>query len=154
MALELQQDKSMLRNCVREEIVHGEKTALVQVYGSSKAVRIEGDMPDTKHANTSQIRRWVKSRNYGWAERIDPFATLDSEVNPFLAYLPSAKHAMHRAQDEVILEAMFGGCKKGKDAEEDEYFSSSNIIRLPSSKDGKVLPFSGDNFFQTFIGII
>lgn len=100
-------------------------------------------MPDTIYNNTDQDRRWIGFEQYGWAERIDPFATLDSGINPLLPYAQIAVSAIHRKQDEAILAGMLGSNKRGRLGAESESFPASNIISSPTT---------GDSFFQTFIG--
>ncbi|WP_333948367.1 phage capsid protein [Candidatus Liberibacter brunswickensis] len=137
----LQQLTSKLRPTVTEVPTIGESSALVEVFRPSEAHEIEGDMPDTIYNNTKQRRRWIGHKQYGWAERIDPFATLDSGINPFLPYAKLATAAILRKQDDAILKGMFGVNKKGKDGDELEYFPENNII--PAN--------DGDDFFQSFI---
>ncbi|ADR51936.1 hypothetical protein CKC_05765 [Candidatus Liberibacter solanacearum CLso-ZC1] len=140
--LALQQETSKLRPTVTEKSTEGEKSAYVEIFKPSEAHKIIGDMSDTIYNNTDQSRRWISHEQFGWAERIDPFATLDSGLNPLLPYAKLATAAMHRKQDEVILEGMLGVNQCGKDAKSLEPFSADNII---SAVDG-------DDFFQTFIG--
>ncbi|ONI59078.1 hypothetical protein AYJ09_01450 [Candidatus Liberibacter solanacearum] len=140
--LSLQQETSKLRPTVEEKSTEGEASALVEVFKQSEAHEIVGDMPDTIYNHTGQERRWISQRQYGWAERIDPFATLDSTINPLLSYAKLATYAMHRKQDEAILHGMLGVNKYGKMGENTEDFPKENII--PAS--------DGDDFFRTFIG--
>lgn len=113
--LGLQQKQSKLRSCVVEKSCEGGMSAIVEVFKPSEAYEIVGDMPDTIYNNTDQERRWLGQ--YGWAERIDPFASLDSGINPLLSYAQLATMAMHRKQDDAILKGMLGVNKYGKNAE-------------------------------------
>ncbi|KGB27535.1 hypothetical protein GS16_00345 [Candidatus Liberibacter solanacearum] len=140
--LALQQEASKLRPTVTEKSTDGEASALVEIFKPTEAHEIIGDMSDTIYNETGQERRWISHKQYGWAERIDPFATLDSGLNPLLPYAKLATHAMHRKQDEAILKGMLGVNKWGKDAERTESFPTDNIIPAVD----------GDDFFQTFIG--
>ncbi|CAL9917646.1 conserved hypothetical protein [Candidatus Liberibacter solanacearum] len=140
--LELQQEQSKLRPTVEEKSTEGEASALVEVFKQSEAHEIVGDMPETIYNNTDQERRWISQRQYGWAERIDPFATLDSTINPLLSYAKLATYAMHRKQDEAILHGMLGVNKYGKMGENIEKFPKENIIPAVD----------GDDFFRTLIG--
>ncbi|KAE9511571.1 phage capsid protein [Candidatus Liberibacter asiaticus] len=106
--LALQETKSKLRPTVTEQATEGEASALVEVFKPTEAHEIVGDMPDTIYNATDQDRRWVGHSQFGWAERIDPFATLDSGINPLLPYASLATAAMHRKQDEAILKGMLG----------------------------------------------
>ncbi|XCD44426.1 phage capsid protein (plasmid) [Candidatus Liberibacter asiaticus] len=140
--LALQETKSKLRPTVTEQATEGEASALVEVFKPTEAHEIVGDMPDTIYNATDQDRRWVGHSQFGWAERIDPFATLDSGINPLLPYASLATAAMHRKQDEAILKGMLGVNKKGKIGAETEFFSKENILSAVE----------GDDFFKTFIG--
>lgn len=140
--LELQQKRSKLRATVTEFPCEGESTALSEIFKPSNAHKIVGDMPDTIYNNTKQGRRWNSHEQYGWAERIDPFSSLDSKINPLLYYKQLAVMAMHRKQDEAILEGMLGCNKTGGKGNINEYFPPENIIPAVD----------GDDFFRTLIG--
>ncbi|AHA28021.1 phage capsid protein [Candidatus Liberibacter americanus] len=140
--LALQQEQSQLRSTVTETSTEGESSAIVEVFKPTEAHEIIGDMPNTIYNETDQDRRWISQNQYGWAERIDPFASLDSGLNPLLPYAKLATYAMHRKQDEAILKGMLGVNKYGKNADKLESFPTDNIIPAVD----------GDDFFQTFIG--
>lgn len=140
----LQQERSLLRRCVTEEVCEdAEASAIREVFGARDASFIEGDLEDTNFRNTKIARRWIRYRNAGWAERIDPFATLDSGINPFIPYAKLATSALHRLHDEVILEGMLGVNRHGKLGEELETFPAEQILPMTEQN---------DNFFATLIG--
>ncbi|QOI69853.1 major capsid protein [Liberibacter phage P-PA19-1] len=140
----LQQTKSLLRNYVTDEVCElSEASAIREVFGARDAVYIEGDLEDTSFGDSVPVRRWMRYRNVGWAERIDPFATLDSGIDPFGPYAQLAVAAMHRIQDEVILRGMLGTNRKGKLGDEIDDFDTNHIIRMTDTE---------DTFFQTLIG--
>lgn len=130
-----QKYKSKLRSTVTEKWNEGEASALIEVIKPSEVYEIiEDDVSETIYNNTGQDRRWLTQRKYGWAERIDPYATFDS-------YAKLVTDAMHRKQDEVILRGMLGANKYGMRGENTDYILKENII--PAVE--------GDNFFDTFI---
>ncbi|MGZ9594884.1 MAG: phage capsid protein [Candidatus Liberibacter asiaticus] len=139
----LQQTKSLLRNYVTDEVCErSEAMAIREVFGARDAVFIEGDLEDTSFGNSVPMR-WMNYRNVGWAERIDPFATLDSGIDPFGPYAQLAVAALHRLQDIVILAGMLGTNRKGKLGNDLDPFDADHIIRMTDTE---------DTFFQTLIG--
>lgn len=122
-----QQRGSLLRNCVSEESVTGEKAFFDQV-GSVAAVKRSSRHGDTPILETPHSRRMVTMDSYEWADLIDDADKVRMLIDPTSTYAVAAAAAMGRAMDDAIIEAALGAAKTGKSGATSTAFDSDNVV--------------------------
>ena len=121
-----QQMGSLLRNTVDIETVNGEKAFFDQV-GSTAAVEKTTRNADTPLVETPHERRMVTMSDYEYATLIDDQDKIRLLIDP-TSYARAAAAAMGRKMDDVIIAAMFGDAKTGKDGSTTTSFPAGNQI--------------------------
>ena len=127
-----QQRGSLLRNCVSEESVTGEKAFFDQV-GSVAAVKRSSRHGDTPILETPHSRRMVTMDSYEWADLIDDADKVRMLIDPTSTYAQAAAAAMGRAMDDAIIDAALGTAKTGKSGATSTAFDSNNVIAAGST---------------------
>lgn len=122
-----QQRGSLLRNCVSEESVTGEKAFFDQV-GSVAAIKRSSRHGDTPILETPHSRRMVTMDSYEWADLIDDADKVRMLIDPTSTYAQAAAAAMGRAMDDAIIEAALGVAKTGKSGATSTAFASGNVV--------------------------
>ena len=108
-----QQMGSLLRSCVSEESITGEKGFFDQV-GSTAAQKRTTRHGDTPLMETPHSRRMVTIDTYEWADLIDDADKVRMLIDPTSTYARAAASAMGRAMDDAIITAATGTAKTGK----------------------------------------
>ena len=126
-----QQMGSVLRNTVDIETVNGEKAFFDQV-GSTAAVEKTTRNADTPLVETPHERRMVTMSDYEYATLIDDQDKIRLLIDPTSTYARAAAAAMGRKMDDVIIAAMFGDAKTGKDGSTTTSFPAGNQIAAAS----------------------
>jgi len=127
VALLSQQMGSKLRSAVDVESVTGEKAFFDQV-GSVSAVARASRHQDTPLLETPHSRRQVALTTYEWADLIDDADKVRMLADPTSSYARAAAAAIGRSQDDVIIAAMGGTAKTGKEGATSTTFASGQKI--------------------------
>jgi hypothetical protein len=127
VAMLSQQMGSLLRSSVDVEIVTGEKSYFDQV-GSVAAVARASRHQDTPLLETPHSRRQVSLTTYEWADLIDDSDRVRMLADPTSSYARAAAAAIGRSQDDVIIAAMGGTAKTGKEGATSTTFASGQKI--------------------------
>lgn len=122
-----QQMGSLLRSAVDTETVNGEKAFFDQV-GSAAAVLRTSRHSDTPIIDTPHSRRQVVLSDYEYADLIDSADRVRLLIDPTSTYARAAAAAMGRAMDDVIIAALYGDAKTGKDGSTTTSFTAANKI--------------------------
>lgn len=122
-----QQMGSLLRGAVDTESVTGEKAFFDQV-GSVAAVAKQSRHSDTPILETPHSRRQVTLTTYEWADLIDDADKVRMLQDPTSSYARAAAAAIGRSMDDVIIDAMGGTAKTGKEGATSTAFASGNKI--------------------------
>ena len=127
VAMLSQQMGSKLRNAVDVETVTGEKSYFDQI-GSVAAVARASRHQDTPLLETPHSRRQVSLTTYEWADLVDDSDRVRMLADPTSSYARAAAAAMGRAQDDVIITAMGGTAKTGKEGATSTTFTAGQKI--------------------------
>jgi hypothetical protein len=127
VAMLSQQMGSKLRNAVDVESVTGEKSYFDQI-GSVAAVARASRHQDTPLLETPHSRRQVALTTYEWADLVDDSDRVRMLADPTSSYARAAAAAMGRAQDDVIITAMGGTAKTGKEGATSTTFTAGQKI--------------------------
>ena len=122
-----QQMGSLLRGTVDVESVTGEKAFFDQV-GEAAAVARASRHSDTPLVETPHSRRMVSLTTYEWADLIDDADKVRMLVDPTSSYARAAAAAIGRAMDDVVIDALGGTAKTGKDGTTSTTFPSGQKI--------------------------
>ena len=122
-----QQMGSLLRGAVDTESVTGEKAFFDQV-GSVAAVAKQSRHSDTPILETPHSRRQVTLTTYEWADLIDDADKVRMLQDPTSSYARAAAAAIGRSMDDVIIDAMGGTAKTGKEGATSTAFASGQKI--------------------------
>ena len=127
VAMLSQQMGSKLRSAVDVESVTGEKAYFDQV-GSVAAVARASRHQDTPLLETPHSRRQVSLTTYEWSDLVDDSDRVRMLADPTSSYARAAAAAMGRAQDDVIISAMGGTAKTGKEGATSTTFTAGQKI--------------------------
>jgi len=127
VAMLSQQMGSLLRGAVDTESVTGEKAFFDQV-GEAAAVARTSRHGDTPLVETPHSRRMVSLTTYEWADLIDDADKVRMLIDPTSSYARAAAAAMGRAMDDVIIDALGGTAKTGKEGTTSTAFPSAQKI--------------------------
>jgi len=122
-----QQMGSLLRGAVDTESVTGEKAFFDQV-GEAAAVARTSRHGDTPLVETPHSRRMVSLTTYEWADLIDDADKVRMLIDPTSSYARAAAAAMGRAMDDVIIDALGGTAKTGKEGTTSTAFPAGQKI--------------------------
>jgi hypothetical protein len=122
-----QQMGSLLRGAVDTESVTGEKAFFDQV-GSVAAVAKQSRHSDTPILETPHSRRQVTLTTYEWADLIDDADKVRMLQDPTSSYARAAAAAIGRSMDDVVIDAMGGTAKTGKEGATSTVFASGQKI--------------------------
>jgi len=127
VAMLSQQMGSLLRGAVDTESVTGEKAFFDQV-GEAAAVARTSRHGDTPLVETPHSRRMVSLTTYEWADLIDDADKVRMLIDPTSSYARAAAAAMGRAMDDVIIDALGGTAKTGKEGATSTAFPAAQKI--------------------------
>lgn len=127
VAMLSQQMGSLLRGAVDTESVTGEKAFFDQV-GEAAAVARTSRHGDTPLVETPHSRRMVSLTTYEWADLIDDADKVRMLIDPTSSYARAAAAAIGRAMDDVIIDALGGTAKTGKEGTTSTSFPAGQKI--------------------------
>jgi len=124
-----QQMGSLLRGAVDTESVTGEKAFFDQI-GEAAAVARTSRHGDTPLVETPHSRRMVSLTTYEWADLIDDADKVRMLIDPTSSYARAAAAAIGRSMDDVIIDALGGTAKTGKEGTTSTSFPSAQKIAV------------------------
>lgn len=124
-----QQMGSLLRPAVDVESVVGEKAFFDQV-GEAAAIARTSRHQDTPLVTTPHSRRQVSLTTYEWADLVDDADKVRMLIDPTSSYARAAAAGIGRAMDDVIIDALGGDAKTGKDGSTTTSFPSAQKIAV------------------------
>ena len=127
VAMLSQQMGSLLRGAVDTESVTGEKAFFDQV-GEAAAIARTSRHGDTPLVETPHSRRMVSLTTYEWADLIDDADKVRMLIDPTSSYARAAAAAIGRAMDDVIIDALGGTAKTGKEGTTSTSFPAGQKI--------------------------
>jgi len=127
VAMLSQQMGSLLRGAVDTESVTGEKAYFDQI-GEAAAVARTSRHGDTPLVETPHSRRQVSLTTYEWADLIDDADKVRMLIDPTSSYARAAAAAIGRAMDDVIIDALGGTAKTGKEGATSTAFPAAQKI--------------------------
>jgi len=110
----LQQQGSRLRGAVTEYQLYGKAASVLEQFGLVNAVKNQSRHSDTPLISTPQDKRWCYPQDYDWADLIDQQDKLRLLVDPSGPYTMAGVWALGRAQDDEIINGMFGANQAGE----------------------------------------
>ena len=132
VAMLSQQMGSLLRGAVDTESVTGEKAFFDQI-GEAAAVARTSRHGDTPLVETPHSRRMVSLTTYEWADLIDDADKVRMLIDPTSSYARAAAAAIGRSMDDVIIDALGGTAKTGKDGSTSTAFPSAQKITVAAT---------------------
>lgn len=127
-----QQMGSLLRGAVDVESVTGEKAFFDQI-GEAAAVARTSRHGDTPLVETPHSRRMVSLTTYEWADLIDDADKVRMLIDPTSSYARAAAAAIGRSMDDIIIDALGGSAKTGKDGTTSTALPAGQKIAVASS---------------------
>jgi len=127
-----QQMGSLLRGAVDVESVTGEKAFFDQI-GEAAAIARTSRHGDTPLVETPHSRRMVSLTTYEWADLIDDADKVRMLIDPTSSYARAAAAAIGRSMDDIIIDALGGSAKTGKDGTTSTALPSSQKVAVGAS---------------------
>lgn len=127
-SLLLQQEDSRLAQAVEQYALVGESAEVLEQFGSTAAVSGLARNADTPIIDVPQDRRWCYPTDYDWGYMIDKRDQLRMLIDPKSPVTRAGVAAMNRSKDDVIVQAMFGAAKTGKNGSTSTSFLAGNIV--------------------------
>lgn len=124
----LQQEDSRLAQAVTQYQLNGEAAEVLEQFGVTNAVSGLPRHADTPVIDVPQDRRWCYPTDYDWGHMIDKQDQLRLLIDPKSPVTRAGVAAMNRAKDDVIVQAMFGVAKTGKNGSTSTNFLAGNIV--------------------------
>lgn len=122
-----QQKDSRLSGLVRREMVKG-KTEYFDRLGLATAVRKTGRNTPTPNLDIGHSRRALTTNMYEWGTLVDKKDKLQNIHSPENEYAKSARMAMGRSMDDVIIDAMLNYAYTGESGTTQQTLGTGQII--------------------------
>lgn len=122
----LQQTDSRLRSGCQMYQLYGESAEVLEQFGETTAVSELPRHSDTPLLDVPQDRRWCFPTDVDWATLEDSQDKLRLLIDPQGPYTTAGAAALNRKFDDIIVAAMFGAAKTGK--------NGSTVTNFPSSQ--------------------
>src|ERR1700761_3838138 len=127
-ALLLQQQDSRLAAACTQYSLKGESAEVLEQFGITNAVSGLPRHADTPVIDVPQDRRWCFPTDYDWGYMLDKQDQLRLLIDPKSEVTRAGVAAMNRAKDDVIVNAIFGTAKTGKNGSTNTAFPGGNVI--------------------------
>jgi hypothetical protein len=124
----LQQQGSRFRGAVTEQSFSGKAASVCEQFGAVTATKAGSRHSDTPLSDTPSDKRWVFPTDYDWADLIDNQDKLRMLIDPTSPYVMAGVNAMGRAQDDEIINGMFGVNLTGENGTTQVSLPASQII--------------------------
>lgn len=122
-----QQKGSRLAPLVRKEMFKG-KAEFFDRLGLASAQKKTGRNSDTPNLDIEHSRRMVVTSMYEWATLVDRKDKLQNIHDPENEYAISARNALGRSMDDVIIDALLGTAKSGEDGSSSSTLGNTNRV--------------------------
>lgn len=122
----LQQKGSRFRGAVLTGSHVGKAASVVEQFGEATAQLKTGRHADTPLLDLSQDKRWVFPLDYEWASLIDHEDKLRMIIDPTSPYAMAAANSIMRAQDDEVLDKIFGTNFTGENGTTSDTFDTTN----------------------------
>jgi hypothetical protein len=126
--LKLQQEGSVLRNCVMSGTHVGSQASPVDQFGAVVANKVTGRYNLMGRVDAPTDRRWVFPQDYDLPQLLDSFDKLRLLIDPMSSYVTNAVHALGRAIDIEILNGITGTNYTGNNGATTVTISSSQTV--------------------------
>ena len=140
----LQQQGSLLRDCVRNESQASEEQFWEQI-GASQSVEVFVKNPDSPQVDTPHARRRCTLRKFHVGDFLDSFEAAQALIDPTNTYVQNFVDALSRDRDDVIIGAMFADAFTGK--------AGTTVVSFPGANQVAV-NFGGSNVGLTIEKLI
>lgn len=108
ISLKLQQEGSVLRNCVMSGTHVGSQASPLDQFGAIVANKVVGRYNPMPRTDAPTDRRWVFPVDYDVNQQIDTFDKLRLLIDPMSSYVKNATQALGRAMDNEIIAGLVG----------------------------------------------
>lgn len=126
--LKLQQEGSVLRNCVMSGSHVGSQASPVDQFGAVVANKVTGRYAQMARVDAPTDRRWVFPQDYDLPQLLDTFDKLRLLIDPMSSYVQNAVHALGRAIDVEILSGITGTNYTGNNGGTSVTFPSGQTV--------------------------
>lgn len=125
----VQQEGSVMAECVRNESQNSEIQFWEQV-GPTLATRITNRHGDSPQVDSVHDRRGVSLEFFDWGDFIDRVDKVQILIDPSNPYAKNAAYALGRERDVIILQAIYGAAKVGKEGTSTVAFTAANEVAV------------------------
>lgn len=106
--LKLQQEGSVLRDCLMQGSHVGSQASPVDQFGAVVANKVTGRYNPMQRVDAPTDRRWCFPQDYDLPQLIDSFDKLRLLIDPMSSYVQNASNALGRSMDQEILAGLLG----------------------------------------------
>lgn len=129
----LQQMGSRLRNAVTTGTYTGKAAKAVEQIGPVEAIRRNTRHADTPLISTPHDARWVRPKDFEWADLIDDQDKIRMLIDPQSPYARNGAMALGRSIDREIINAFFATSDTGEDGDVSTAFPAGQVIALAAT---------------------
>lgn len=126
----LQQMGSRLRNAVTTGTYTGKAAKAVEQVGPVEAIRRNTRHADTPLISTPHDARWVRPKDFEWADLIDDQDKIRMLIDPQSPYARNGAMALGRSIDREIINAFFAASDTGEDGDVSTTFPAGQVVAL------------------------
>lgn len=135
--LKLQQEGSVLRNCVMSGTHVGTQASPVDQFGAVVANKVTSRYAPMGRVDAPADRRWVLPTDYDLPQLLDSFDKLRLLIDPMSSYVTNAVYALGRAMDVEILSGILGTNLTGQNGGTSTTFPSGQVIGVNTGSTAK-----------------
>lgn len=129
----LQQMGSRLRNAVTTGTYTGKAAKAVEQVGPVEAIRRNTRHADTPLISTPHDARWVRPKDFEWADLIDDQDKIRMLIDPQSPYARNGAMALGRSIDREIINAFFATSDTGEDGDVSTAFPAGQVVALSAT---------------------
>lgn len=129
----LQQMGSRLRNAVTTGTYTGKAAKAVEQIGPVEAVRRTTRHGDTPLISTPHDARWVRPKDFEWADLIDDQDKIRMLIDPQSPYARNGAMALGRSIDREIINSFFAVSDTGEDGDVSTAFPAGQVVPLSAT---------------------
>ena len=126
----LQQMGSRLRKAVMSASYTGKAAKAVEQVGPVEAIRRNTRHADTPLISTPHDARWVRPKDFEWADLIDDQDKIRMLIDPQSPYARNGAMALGRAIDREIINQFFAASDTGEDGDTSTAFPAGQVVAL------------------------
>ncbi len=129
----LQQMGSRLRNAVMQGTYIGKAAKAVEQVGPVEAIRRNTRHADTPLISTPHDARWVRPKDFEWADLIDDQDKIRMLIDPQSPYARNGAMALGRSIDREIINQFFAVSDTGEDGDVSTAFPAGQVVALSAT---------------------